>query len=176
MSRRATRRTRPERHRVLVGPTVRAGARIVSALRAFVFSPASALVAVGLLMGCGEGGRDPGSEIDDLDPVMLPASLPAEIGEIFPPTGDRGRVLNNCSTCHSVVCAAIGQRTPEEWTAIERSHAGYIPGLSLEDFGKIFIYLRRNFNDTLPEPRVSPELLADGCPRLEPVTADSAAP
>ena len=125
-----------------------------------------------LLAGCGSDadadgdGREVVAE-EELSPVMLPSSMPAAIGEIFPATGDRGRVLNNCSTCHAVVCAAVGRRNDAEWSAVEASHEYYIPGLSKEDFGKIFIYLRRNFNDSLPEPNVPAELLAGGCPQLE---------
>jgi hypothetical protein len=106
-----------------------------------------------------------------LSPVFRPADMPPEIDAIFPATGDRGRVLNHCSTCHAVSCAAIGRRTPDRWTAVEVSHQYYIPGLSIEDFGKIFTYLRRNFNDTLPEPTVPPALLEGGCPQLDSLSA-----
>ena len=88
------------------------------------------------------------------------------VAEVFPSSGYQGLVVNNCATCHAAACAALGQRTPAQWAAVEKSHEYYIPGLSKEDHGKIFDYLRNNFNDSLPEPAVPQQLLEGGCPRL----------
>jgi hypothetical protein len=94
-------------------------------------------------------------------------TAPTTLTDIFPQTGSRGLVLNNCAGCHPVACAAIGRRTESEWKAIEISHELYIPGLSIEDHGKIFDYVKRNFNDRTPEPVVPPEFLRGGCPELK---------
>jgi hypothetical protein len=136
-----------------------------------------AMLAAVLLASCGDdAGADarPPEVADPRSAVMLPSDMPAAIGRIFPATGDRGRVLNNCSICHAVACLAVDRRSEAEWDAVEVSHEYYIPGLSKEDFGKIFLYLRRNFNDRLPEPDVPAELLAGGCPQLDSTPADSA--
>jgi hypothetical protein len=122
-----------------------------------------------LLTSCAQGDDgDQVSEVGNSAVYNAPAipEVPRASSEIFPATGRRGLVLNNCASCHAVACAAIGQRSPSEWSAVEESHLYYIPGLSIEDRGKIFDYLRSYFNDTLPEPRVPEELLEGGCPEL----------
>jgi hypothetical protein len=91
---------------------------------------------------------------------------PETVEDIFPATATRGLVLNNCASCHALACAAIGQRSPARWREVEASHATAIPGLSIEDRGRIFDYLMRFFNDTLPEPHVPTEFLEGGCPSL----------
>lgn len=117
-----------------------------------------------MLAAC--GNDEPPPDLYDpperINPPPRPA-VPQTVADIFPATGYRGLVMNNCATCHSAACAAIGQRTREEWRAVEQTHLGAVPGLSAEDRGKIFDFLRRNFNDTLPEPVVPPQLLEGGC-------------
>lgn len=117
-----------------------------------------------LLVGCeAPWGRDAAS-----DPAAHGPRPPTErdlmLAELFPSTGVRGYVVNNCSSCHAAACGALGQRSQARWSEIEASHQDYIPGLSTQDRGMIFDYLRKNFNDTLPEPAVPAELLRDGCP------------
>jgi hypothetical protein len=96
---------------------------------------------------------------------MYPAAVPPEVANIFPATGNRNMFLNRCSTCHTPACAAVGQRSMERWREIEESHISYNPGISAEDRGRIFDYLRRHFNEDTPEPDVPPALVAD-CPTL----------
>jgi hypothetical protein len=146
------------------GRSARYSARLASVLAIFAC----------LLASCGDGEtRDPVAEMGNPNVPNAPAlsAVPRTSTEIFPATGRRGLVLNNCASCHAVACAAVGRRSASEWSAVEASHTNYIPGLSIEDRGKIFDYLHEYFNDTLPEPVVPPELLQGGCP-----TFNSASP
>lgn len=95
--------------------------------------------------------------------VPSPPARPRTVEEIFPDVGRRGLVLNNCASCHAVACVTLGQRTAEEWAAVEATHRDAIPGMSLEDFGKAFDYLKRHFNDTRPEPDIPAEWLNGDC-------------
>ncbi len=116
--------------------------------------------------GCGNGGEgsNPAQDGAPLVPALrTPPPEPEIVADLFPATASRGLVLNHCSTCHSPACAVIGQRSRAEWDAIETSHIPYGGGLSSEDRGKIFDYLHRHFNDTLPEPEVPPRFLEPGC-------------
>jgi hypothetical protein len=119
------------------------------------------------LAACGDGVEEPSGQYVPAPrgPVTTPA-VPLTVTDIFPATGSRGLVLNHCATCHAVACAAIGQRSEERWRQVEASHLRYNPGLSIEDRGKIFDYLKRHFNDTLPEPAVPERFLEGGCPEL----------
>jgi hypothetical protein len=78
--------------------------------------------------------------------------------------GNRGLVLNNCVSCHAAACLVIRQRSPDRWAELEAPHSGAVPDLSREDRGRIFDYLKRHFNDTLPESEVPARFLEDGCP------------
>lgn len=99
----------------------------------------------------------------DLSPYVQPgAGHPA--ADLFPATATRGMVLNRCTTCHAAGCLVVGRRSAAEWRRIEASHADAVPGLSIEDRGRIFDFLRRNYDDRRPEPSVPAELL-EGCPR-----------
>lgn len=96
--------------------------------------------------------------VEDPDPIVA----------YLPETGIRGLVLNRCSTCHAVACALVGEeRDDERWDEIEYSHADYVPGMSIEDRGKIFDYFKRHFGAGQPRPDIPQELLAGGCPQLE---------
>lgn len=121
-----------------------------------------------LLTGCGSDAPNgaEGAAADSSAAAM--AATPQTVEDIFPETGSRGLVFNRCSSCHALACAAIGQRTEEDWAAVEAAHVDYNPGMSIEDRGKIFDYLKRHFTDRQPEPAVPPHLLGDGCPQMEP--------
>lgn len=121
--------------------------------------------AAALLAGC--GGGDDVYQPGDRERLQT-ADIPQAIDELFPETASRGLVLNRCAACHTVACVATERRTSEQWDAVEYAHADYIPGLSIEDRGKIFDYLKRHFGPDSPEPQVPAELLADGCPQMEP--------
>jgi hypothetical protein len=126
-----------------------------------------------LLGGCGTEAGDRGVDSDatvaERSPAssddLYPAAVPPEVANLFPATATRNMFLNRCSTCHTPACAAVGQRNTERWREVEESHIGYNPGLSAEDRGRIFDYLRRHFNENTPEPDVPPRLVAE-CPTL----------
>lgn len=131
---------------------------------------AGAILALLLLAACGveetpDGTGAAGESMVVPEPFVVPAppARPTSAEEIFPDVARRGLVLNNCATCHAIACVALGQRTPEEWSVVEATHTEAIPGMSKEDFGKAFDYLRRHFNDRTPEPFVQPEWLNGEC-------------
>lgn len=129
-----------------------------------------------LLASCGQGDIEgSGGQADGVqtDPPVsaLPdnqntSTAPLTVADFFPATGSRGLVLNRCASCHSVGCTALGQRTPEQWAAVQETHIDAVPGLSIEDRTKIFDYLEANFSNTQPEPNIPPEFLEGGCPQL----------
>jgi hypothetical protein len=85
---------------------------------------------------------------------------PASVIDLFPPGAGRDLVLNNCASCHNVACATIGQRSNRRWDSLEESHKEKIAGADLK---MIFGYLKANFNDSKPEPKVPPKFLEGGC-------------
>ena len=126
------------------------------------------LIAALALAACDESG-DASYEPTEYPTEYVVPEVPAQIEtveDLFPATAARGLLLNRCAGCHSVACTALGQRTGEEWDAVEYSHENYIPGLSIEDRGKIFDYLKRSFGADQPEPNVPAHLLEGGCPEL----------
>lgn len=137
--------------------------------RSPLFAIGSALV---VFAGCAEQPDDADRSLRDIEdfattpiPALQAASQePRAPGDLFPATGNRGLVLNNCDSCHAVVCVTLGQRDRTEWRDVEESHIDAVPGLSIEDRGKIFDYLRRHFNESLPEPMIPEDLLQGGCP------------
>jgi hypothetical protein len=79
---------------------------------------------------------------------------------LFPPGNGRDLVLANCTSCHSVACSVIGQRTPERWAALEEQHRDRISGVDLK---LLFGYLQTNFDSSRPEPKVPAKFLEGGC-------------
>jgi len=132
-------------------------------------SPAIFLVAgFFLLAGCGDGasGLPDAVVAGDLPPSPAASARPATVADIFPATAVRNMFLNRCSSCHAAPCAALGRRSRAEWERVEATHVSYNPGMSAEDRGKIFDYLRRHFNENTPEPAIPGEMIEGGCPRL----------
>jgi mono/diheme cytochrome c family protein len=88
------------------------------------------------------------------------APIPATIADLLPPGPGREAVLTNCGSCHNLACSAIGQRMAARWDALKESHKEKV---SDADRDAAFAYLRANFNDTKPEPKVPPKFLEGGC-------------
>jgi hypothetical protein len=85
---------------------------------------------------------------------------PANVGDLFPAGEGRDAVLGNCSSCHSVACTVIGQRTKDRWDGLKESHTDRVPD---PDLSAAFSYLKAHFDDTKPEPKVPPDFMAGGC-------------
>jgi hypothetical protein len=98
----------------------------------------------------------------DAKPAGDPAK-PFNIGDVFPPGAGRDKVLDTCGSCHTVACSAQGQRTAERWDRIMEGHRDKLTSMSDADIKAVFGYLKANFNDTKPEPRIPAELLQQGC-------------
>ncbi len=86
-----------------------------------------------------------------------------DMNKILPPGKGQTLLLDNCTSCHSFVCAVIGQRTVDYWKTVETGHRDRVPSLSDDDFNTLFAYLEANFNDTKPVPELPPELAGLGC-------------
>ena len=83
--------------------------------------------------------------------------------DLFPEGESRELVLNNCSSCHAVACAVIGQRTAARWNGLKEGHSDRMPGLADGELDRMFAYLQGHFNDTQPEPSVPAAFLEAGC-------------
>jgi hypothetical protein len=88
---------------------------------------------------------------------------PASAADLFPAGAGRDLVLNTCGSCHPVACSARGQRTAAAWGNIQESHKDKLGGMTDTDVSTIFAYLKANFNDTKPEPKIPAELLQQSC-------------
>lgn len=126
---------------------------------------AAGIVLAGCLAAACGGDPGPAPAEERTAPVTPPAAsssaaAPADVADIFPPGPGREQVLNNCGSCHNVACSAIGQRANGRWDGLLESHAGKVAD---EDLKAAFSYLKANFNDEKPEPRVPPEFLQGGC-------------
>ena len=91
------------------------------------------------------------------------ASNKVDMDKILPPGKGQLLVLNNCTSCHSFVCAVKGQRTVDYWQTIKLGHKERVSSLSDADFDLIFTYLSENFNDKKPVPELPPALQDLGC-------------
>lgn len=126
-----------------------------------------------LLVVAGCGGGDAPAPAGDSAPatVSTPAATapapaaaePRNVADIFPEGAGRDLVLANCTNCHAVACAAIGQRTATRWDSLRDAHREHVASLSAENLEQVFAYLRSNFSDSQPEPSVPPAFLEQGC-------------
>lgn len=131
---------------------------------------ASVVILGGLLLsGCGNGGSPPESDSAKSAPDATKAAsavdppAPATVADIFPEGAGRSLVLESCGNCHAVACAAIGQRTAARWDNLKLDHRDKVTSLSEKDRETLFGYLKENFSDSKPEPKVAPHLLEGGC-------------
>ena len=90
--------------------------------------------------------------------VPAPVASAATLPELLPPGKGLGLALENCSSCHSVVCAVKGQRTKDRWGSLKKDHKDKVANLSDAELDTLFAYLADNFNDTKPEPKLPPAL------------------
>lgn len=130
------------------------------------------VVALLVAVGCGGGessGGESGAPASEESAAQAPAAqepesaAPETIADLFPEGEGRALVLNNCAGCHAVACAAMGQRTPARWEALQAAHREHISAMSDEDLETIFTYLQENFDDSQPEPTIPAAFLQRGC-------------
>ncbi len=109
--------------------------------------------------------RTPGSlATEEVTPTPAgDTSGASSLDAVIPPAPGRDLLYNNCTSCHSVVCSLIGQRTQGNWETIRKGHADRVPGLSQADQDVLYAYLVENFSDSKPEPELPPELREQGC-------------
>lgn len=96
--------------------------------------------------------------------ILLAQAAPkaGTLPQILPPGKGQTLLLENCSSCHSAVCAVKGQRPTGRWAGLKEDHKDKVTGLSEGDMNTLFAYLVENFNDTKPEPKLPPELAQQG--------------
>jgi hypothetical protein len=115
-------------------------------------------------IGCGGGERpaETSAPAETAAPAAPPATVPAAAtpGDLFPDAPQKAAVIANCASCHNLACSVIGQRTPERWDSLEKSHGDKVPGA---DVAAMFAYLKANFDSSKPEPAVPPAFLEGGC-------------
>ena len=125
-----------------------------------------------MLVGCvegsdGDGGNAVPSEVAGSAEAASSASAgstqPETVADLFPQGEGRDLVLNNCSSCHAVACAVIGQRTAARWNGLREGHSDHLPALAGAELDRIFAYLQGHFDDTQPEPSVPAAFLEAGC-------------
>ena len=136
------------------------------------------IVAVAALWAaaCGNAGSGGSSQESTTRPAGSAAPAPAaqgaaqgqpgqpfNINTLFPPGPGHDLTLSTCGTCHPVACVARGQRTMESWAAIKEGHKDKLSNMSTADQDAVFAYLRENFNNTRPEPKIPPEAIQQGC-------------
>lgn len=95
-------------------------------------------------------------------PIILAQAAGGTLPKILPPGKGQTLLLENCSSCHSAVCAVKGQRPAGRWAGLKEDHKDKVTGLSDADMNTLFAYLVENFNDTKPEPKLPPELAQQG--------------
>ncbi len=81
------------------------------------------------------------------------------IDEIFPPGPGREAVLDNCTSCHTIVPIVVLQMSQSQWDRNARDHRGRVPRMSDADFKAAYDYLAKNFNPDRPVPKLPKELL-----------------
>ena len=116
-----------------------------------------------LLVACGKSTSQSSAAVQAASPKAAESSQPFTVGSIFPPGEGRELVLNTCGSCHPVVCAARGQRTPERWDNLQKDHKDKLTNTTSAQLNVMFAYLKENFNDKKPEPQVPAEVVQQGC-------------
>lgn len=82
-----------------------------------------------------------------------------DMNKIFPPGAGRDLVLNNCTTCHTIVPIVVLQMSPAQWDASSQNHRDRVSVLTDAEFKSVYDYLKANFNPDKPVPQLPKELL-----------------
>ena len=108
-------------------------------------------------LGC--GGQQSGSTSPPAAEQVSDAPAKLNIDEIFPAGPGRDLVLNNCTSCHTIVPIVVLQMTKEAWELNAREHRDRVTSLSDAEIATLYAYLAANFNPTRPVPKLPKELL-----------------
>ena len=128
------------------------------------------LIAMGLSMCLLTRCSTPSSSRGSAEPAKVPeadataklptkASAKVNIDAIFPAGKGRDLVLNNCTSCHTIVPIVVLQMTKEAWERNSRDHRGRVSVLSDAEYKTLYDYLIANFNPQRPVPELPKELL-----------------
>lgn len=90
-------------------------------------------------------------------------STKVDLNAFLPPGKGQTLLLNNCTSCHSFVCAVQGQRSVDYWQTIKNGHRERVSSMSDDDYDALFSYLAENFNDKKPVPELPSALQDLGC-------------
>jgi hypothetical protein len=82
-----------------------------------------------------------------------------DFNQIFPPGPGRALVINNCTTCHTIVPIVVLQLNEDAWKHWRTIHRSRVPALSDADFNTLYDYVRTNFNPSKPVPKLPQDLL-----------------
>ena len=105
--------------------------------------------------------NDESQWIDVPEPVGWPRKVNME--PIFPPGEGRELVLWNCLRCHSFVRIVVGHHTHSHgtqpgldthWDTHRIFHEPRLWALTKEEIDVLYAYLKENFNDTKPAPKL----------------------
>jgi mono/diheme cytochrome c family protein len=91
-----------------------------------------------------------------------PGGSSFNVAQVFPAGPGRELVLQNCTSCHTIVPIVTGKKARGQWDVIKQSHSGRVTAMSRDDVNTIFNYLADNFGPDNPEPQLPPELLESG--------------
>jgi hypothetical protein len=124
----------------------------------------------GAAIGCGGGSpstesassapADAASTATPAPAAAASAPEPKTIADLFPAAPEKEVVMNSCGSCHNVACSVIGQRPDDRWNSLRDSHTDRVSGI---DVDAVFAYLKTNFGQSKPEPKVPPAFLEGGC-------------
>ncbi len=100
--------------------------------------------------------------VDEPEPVSWPHKI--NMDAIFPPGEGRDLVLWNCMNCHTFVRIVTGHHSHSHgaegpghdthWDTHRILHRARLWRLSEEELDVLYAYLKENFNDTKPEPKL----------------------
>ncbi len=93
-------------------------------------------------------------------PAAKPGAL--DLNAIFPPGPGKDLVLQNCTSCHTIVPIVTGQKPRGQWEVTKNNHLQRVSGLQRDQIDTIFTYLENNFGPDNPVPQLPPELLNTG--------------
>ena len=135
--------------------------------RVIRYWPLAAVVVSGwLLAACGSSGNssaDPARTATSNGGQAGASAKPFSLADLFPPGPGRDLVLDTCGSCHAVACSALGQRTAERWEGVKEGHKDKLTGHGSAQVNAMFSYLKANFNDSRPEPKIPAEFVQQGC-------------